>query len=193
MSITIRQPFEGNHPVTFPFGVRPTETSIQEKFRKWGLIGHHGTDYMVATSTPILACDDGQVSQSGVNGDFGISVTIQHSWGESIYGHLSEAKVTTGQNLKKGELVGLSGESGVVTSPHLHFGIKPKNPELDNGYLGFIDPTPFIKYSQDPAKLDKVTQYEIDNKKTETAVDEIARNLAETELKNPNNNTPGVK
>src|SRR3989344_181900 len=183
MDIAIRQAFEGNYPVTFPFGVRPTEPSIQEKFRKWGLIGHHGTDYMVPTSTPILACDNGQVIQSGTNGDFGISVIIDHLWGTSIYGHLLEAKVTTGQELKRGELVGFSGESGVVTSPHLHFGIKPKNPELDNGYLGFIDPTPFIKYSQDPAKLDKVTQYEIDNKKTETTIDEIAKNLAENQMK----------
>lgn len=180
MTIAIRQPFEGNHPVTFPFGARPTETSIQKKFQQWGLIGHHGMDFMISPDTPVLACDIGKVIQSGPNGDFGISVTLTHSWGESIYGHLKETKVTKGQEVTRGELLGLSGETGVVTAPHLHFGIKPLNPETDNGYFGFIDPAPFITYTNEAAQLDKVTQFELDNKKSQTVVEEMVKQLVTT-------------
>lgn len=56
-------------------------------------------------------------------------------------------KVKLNKKVKRGQILGLSGKSGFVTGSHLHFGIKPKNPDLENGYLGFIDPEPFLKSS----------------------------------------------
>ncbi|MBI4067162.1 M23 family metallopeptidase [Candidatus Gottesmanbacteria bacterium] len=178
MDLSLRAPFNGHYPVTFPFGARPTEESIQNKFKNWGLIGHHGIDFMLPLSTLIYACDDGQVTQTGPNGDFGISVIISHSWGESIYAHLKETKVTINQLVKKGDSLGLSGESGVVSGPHLHFGIKPKDAEINNGYFGFIDPSPFIQYVDE--KKENNTQ---NPQQPATEVDKIVQDL----LKNRQN------
>jgi type IV secretory pathway VirB10-like protein len=93
-----------------------------------------------------LATDTGKVIQAGENGSFGISITIQHSWGQSFYAHLKEAKVTPDPNkeIKAGELIALSGKSGTATGFHLHFGIKPNKPDAGNGYHGYVDPSPFL-------------------------------------------------
>lgn len=176
MNLSIRAPFDGHFPVTFPFGARPTEESIQQKFKNWGLIGHHGIDFMLPVETPIFACDDGLVIQAGPNGDFGISVVLTHTWGESICAHLKEIKITPNQTAKKGDILGLSGETGVVSGPHLHFGIKPKDAEVNNGYFGFIDPAPFLQYV-DIKQADKPVKPE---------VEEMVQQLLEREKKTGN-------
>lgn len=140
----LHYPFSGNFPVTFSFGAKSDNEDIKKKFQEWGIVEHNGLDFGLTAENEVFACDSGKVIQSGDNGDFGTSITIQHSWGQSIYGHLQETKINEGEEIGVNKVIGLSGSSGAAFGEHLHFAIKPNNPDLNNGYLGFIDPAPFL-------------------------------------------------
>jgi len=140
-------PFAGNFPVTFSFGQQSDNEEIKKKFQGWGIVGHNGLDFGLSVGNEVFACDDGKVIQSGDNGDFGTSIIIQHSWGQSVYGHLQETKVKEGEEIQINKVIGLSGSSGAAFGEHLHFAIKPNNPDLNNSYLGFIDPAPYLSLS----------------------------------------------
>ncbi|MBI5449384.1 M23 family metallopeptidase [Candidatus Gottesmanbacteria bacterium] len=66
------------------------------------------------------------------------------SVGQSLYAHLREVRTSVGDRVRAGTVIGLSGSSGMVTGPHLHFAIIPNKADLNNGYLGFIDPSPYF-------------------------------------------------
>ncbi len=114
---------------------------------------HTGIDIPAPRGTPILAAGAGTVIwatygvfQGGydITDPYGLAVTIQHDFGYqnqalyTIYGHMSEVDVVAGQHVQAGEQLGLVGESGKVTGPHLHFEIRlgkndffvTRNPEL---------------------------------------------------------------
>ncbi|MFA7381806.1 MAG: M23 family metallopeptidase, partial [Bacteroidia bacterium] len=113
---------------------------------------HNGIDFAMPIGTQVSAVDGGVVTIADM-GDYGLTVIVKHAWGESIYGHLSEVKVSVGQNISKGDIVALSGSTGTSTGPHLHFGIKPNNPDLSNDYFGFVDPAQYLGIdSVTPAK-----------------------------------------
>lgn len=139
----LRFPFNGQYPITFAFGLSPGTEQIKKKFAEWGIVGHHGIDFGFPEGTEVLACDEGTVIQTGDNGDFGISVTVKHSWGTSIYAHLQSFNVLVNDRVKKAQVIGVSGQTGFTTGAHLHFGIQPNNPDTNNGYLGYINPTPY--------------------------------------------------
>ncbi len=83
---------------------------------------HNGVDFRAAPGTPVLATADGTVSYVGHNGDFGLSVHIDHGIGiETSYCHLSSAGVRSGQTVRRGEQVGEVGSSGRSTGSHLHY------------------------------------------------------------------------
>ena len=101
---------------------------------------HQGIDFGVPTGTQVSAWGSGTVVQSGQNGGYGISVTIDHGNGlQSIYGHLSKAIAQVGQTVASGQLIGLSGSTGNSTGPHLHFGIS------QNGT--YVDPLSYLQRS----------------------------------------------
>ena len=137
-------PFYGSYPVTFDFGAQPSDENIKKKYQEWGIVGHNGLDFGLSEGTEVLACDEGVVMQAGDNCDFGISIAIKHSWGTSIYSHLQSFGVLVNDHVSKAQVIGLSGRTGFVTGPHLHFGIQPTNPDTNNGYLGYINPTPYL-------------------------------------------------
>lgn len=147
MDINLKPPFKGSYLVTFSFGAVPESEEIKKKYQEWGIIGHNGIDYGLSEGVEVLAADSGRVIQSGDNGEYGISITIEHSWGISIYGHLKEVKVSSDTEIKQGDLVGLSGYTGFSSGPHLHFGIKLKDSDINNGYQGFSDPSQYISES----------------------------------------------
>ena len=95
---------------------------------------HNGQDFIVPYGTEVYATGDGSVIESGWNsGGFGNCIVIDHGYGlQSIYGHLSEIKVVKGQNIKRGDLIGISGSTGLSSGPHLHYQIEKfgdhKNP-----------------------------------------------------------------
>jgi len=151
----LHYPFSGSFVVTFSFGAQSDNEEIKKKFQEWGIVGHNGLDFGLTSGTEVFPCDSGKVIQSGDNGDFGTSITIQHSWGQSIYGHLQETKVEEGDEIQVNKVIGLSGSSGAAFGEHLHFAIKPNNPDLNNGYLGFIDPAPYLSL---PSQKEKQKQ-----------------------------------
>lgn len=144
MTIHIRYPFTGSYQVTFPFGAVPADGEMQKKFKEWEINGHDGIDFGLPEGTEVIAVDTGIVTQSGENGDFGISITIKHAWGTSLYAHLRDVSVTIDEHVKEGTGIGHSGQTEYSIGPHLHFGIKPTGPDAANGYLGFVDPMPFF-------------------------------------------------
>ena len=85
---------------------------------------HSGTDYRAAVGTVVRAANDGVVVIAKDRYYAGGSVVIDHGGGiYSQYYHLSEIIVTLGDHVHKGDEIALSGESGRVSGPHLHFGI----------------------------------------------------------------------
>lgn len=140
----LRLPFHGDYPVTLGFGSHPENPEILEKFNSWGIAGHHGLDFALPEGTPVVASDSGVIKEARSIDDYGNTVVIEHSWGESWYAHLREVRVTVGQEVSRGDVIALSGQTGASFGPHLHFAIKPLDPDPANGFLGFVDPAPFF-------------------------------------------------
>jgi murein DD-endopeptidase MepM/ murein hydrolase activator NlpD len=85
---------------------------------------HAGVDIVTNSGSPVRAAMDGRVSDSGYNANYGNYLILNHADGyQSLYGHLSAAIATTGSKVSQGDLIGLSGNTGYSTGPHLHFGL----------------------------------------------------------------------
>ncbi|MBK8946487.1 MAG: peptidoglycan DD-metalloendopeptidase family protein [Ignavibacteriae bacterium] len=84
---------------------------------------HTGLDVVVDTGTEIFAPGDGKVIEAGVHYGYGNTIQVDHGFGYvTLYAHLSKIKVSKGQKVKRGDLIGLSGSSGELsTGPHLHY------------------------------------------------------------------------
>ena len=93
---------------------------------------HKGVDWATPTGTPVYASSGGTVSRAGWGSGYGYVVYIDHEDGrQTRYGHLSKILVTTGQKVKQGEKIALSGNTGVSTGPHLHFEILINGTQVD--------------------------------------------------------------
>ena len=83
---------------------------------------HLGVDYHARIGEPVVTTADGVVTMAKKNGSFGLEVEINHGNGfRTRYGHLSKILVRRGQRVKRGESIGLVGNSGRSTGPHLHY------------------------------------------------------------------------
>jgi murein DD-endopeptidase MepM/ murein hydrolase activator NlpD len=84
---------------------------------------HKGLDFTAPQGTPIYATGDGIVRISGYSaGGYGNHVEINHGYGyETLYGHMVRIKVTAGQKVKRGEVIGWVGSTGKSTGPHCHY------------------------------------------------------------------------
>ncbi len=94
---------------------------------------HTGVDISASMGTPVHAAADGIVAFSEFFSGYGRMVIIDHGGGMTTrYAHLSKFEVVTGQEIRRGDVLGFSGASGRVTSPHLHFEVRlggsPVNP-----------------------------------------------------------------
>ncbi|MFT3849215.1 MAG: M23 family metallopeptidase [Propionivibrio sp.] len=95
---------------------------------------HEGIDFGADAGTPVFASAGGVVGTAGFHPEYGNQIEIDHgNEFSSRYAHLSKLKVRAGQVVKRGQLIGLSGNSGRSTGPHLHFEVRFKgvaqNPE----------------------------------------------------------------
>ncbi len=85
---------------------------------------HRGVDFAVPMGSAVVASCGGTVIKAGWSGGLGNSVTLSHPDGRTtVYGHLSKILVSTGQSVSQGQRIALSGNTGVSTGPHLHFGM----------------------------------------------------------------------
>jgi hypothetical protein len=95
---------------------------------------HDGLDIGAPPNAPVHATAGGVVTVVGFDSKMGNMVAIEHGFGlETQYGHLAKQMVKQGQKVKRGDLIGLVGSSGLSTGPHLHYMIKvnerPVNPQ----------------------------------------------------------------
>lgn len=101
---------------------------------------HLGIDYRAAIGDKVPAANDGRVMFAGDLFYTGFTVILDHGMDiYTVYGHLSKTTVVAGQMVQKGELVGLSGNSGRTSGPHLHWGVKVQGQYIDGMVL--IDET----------------------------------------------------
>ena len=119
-SFTFANPLRVPLVVTSKYGYRPHPVTGRYQM-------HNGIDFRAATGTRVYASRDGKVIFAGRKGGYGKIVGIEHeddftTW----YGHLSRIKVKSGQWVSQGKVIGLSGNTGISTGPHLHFEIRYK-------------------------------------------------------------------
>lgn len=100
---------------------------------RWGR-AHTGVDVSTQPGAPIYAADGGTVTKASRYDAYGICIIIKHDNGyETYYAHLSKVMVKAGDKVYKGQEIGLSGQTGRVTGPHLHFEVRrygvPTDPE----------------------------------------------------------------
>lgn len=126
-------------PFIIPLDSKITSSYGNARIYNNSLQGFHGgTDFRAAVGTPIKAANDGVVVIAKDRYYAGGSVVIDHGYGiYSTYYHLSSIDMQVGQNVQRGQVIGLSGKSGRVTGPHLHFGM------IVGGYA--INPLDFIQ------------------------------------------------
>lgn len=137
-------PFSGQPQISLRFGEVYSDANLVENvLNKFGLVGHDGVDFAMSVGTTVTAADDGEVVKAG-EGPYGTTVVLHHSWGISYYGHLSSVAVAEGQTVKKGGQIGLSGDSGESTGPHLHFALEPAVGTAPAGFNGRVDPLPHL-------------------------------------------------
>uniref|UniRef100_UPI003D0E2FC2 M23 family metallopeptidase n=1 Tax=Arcobacter sp. TaxID=1872629 RepID=UPI003D0E2FC2 len=106
--------------VSASFGYRIHPVTHERKF-------HRGIDLRAHLKTPVYATADGVVRyvQSRDSGDFGRVIIIAHNFGfETVYAHLKQTKVKLGDVIKKNQVIGMTGNSGRSTGPHLHYEVR---------------------------------------------------------------------
>ncbi|MCX6179030.1 MAG: M23 family metallopeptidase [Chlorobiales bacterium] len=107
---------------------------------------HAGIDFSVPEGTKVQSAGDGIVAYAGYDKGYGQKVTINHGYGyKTIYAHLSKSLVRQGQRIKQGEIIALSGNTGVSTGPHMHYEVHKDNK--------IVNPTAYFFDGANPAKF----------------------------------------
>ncbi|MGO4460384.1 peptidoglycan DD-metalloendopeptidase family protein [Streptomyces sp. M-16] len=118
-----------------------TSTPYHQSGSMWSSGYHTGVDFVASTGTTVRAVGAGTVVSAGWGGAYGNEVVIRHADGKySQYGHLSQLSVSVGQSVTAGQRIGLSGATGNVTGPHLHFEIR-----TGPSYGSDIDPLAYLR------------------------------------------------
>ncbi|MCB8960552.1 MAG: M23 family metallopeptidase [Ardenticatenales bacterium] len=143
----------------FAFAYWPTEfRSITQSFgvneafyRRFGLPGHEGIDFMGPEGSKLFAVADGTVVQiqrtigEKMANPYGLHLTLAHADGyQTIYAHLSRIDVRMNQQVKAGQVIGLSGNTGNSLGAHLHLTLKKQGTFMPPWPNNIIDPTPFV-------------------------------------------------
>ncbi|NPA36587.1 MAG: M23 family metallopeptidase [Chlorobi bacterium] len=103
---------------------------------------HEGIDFIAPTGTSVFASADGVVRSVRRSDSFGKVIEIDHGYGiVTLYAHLSKIKVKRGQKVVRGEIIGLTGNTGLSLGPHLHYEVHVRNREVDPVSYFFKDLT----------------------------------------------------
>ncbi|MCX4987220.1 LysM peptidoglycan-binding domain-containing M23 family metallopeptidase [Streptomyces sp. NBC_00568] len=126
---------------TLPVDGATLGTSYKLAGSMWSSGYHTGVDFVVPTGTTIKSIAAGTVVSAGWGGAYGNQVVIQHADGRySQYAHMSSLSVSAGQTVTEGQQIGLSGATGNVTGPHLHFEVRT-TPD----YGSDVDPVAYLR------------------------------------------------
>ncbi|MGH7312320.1 MAG: M23 family metallopeptidase, partial [Candidatus Rokuibacteriota bacterium] len=118
MGLPSRWPVRG--AVNSEFGKRASPWTKEPEF-------HSGMDIAAHRGTSVKAPAAGVVQHAGPGGEYGLAVIINHDNGvRTLYGHLSKVLVQRGQRVDRGSVVGLSGNTGRSSGPHLHYEVYVK-------------------------------------------------------------------
>ncbi|MEU7369402.1 M23 family metallopeptidase [Streptomyces hygroscopicus] len=116
-------------------------TAYQASSGLWSSGTHTGIDFHASSGTPVHSVGSGEVVEAGWGGAYGNNVVIKMNDGTyTQYGHLSSIGVSVGQKVTPGQQIGLSGATGNVTGPHLHFEAR-----TSADYGSDIDPVAYLR------------------------------------------------
>jgi len=122
--------------------IAPVDTQVSEPFGTQRVFNgvvksvHQGLDFHAHPGTPVLAANSGQVVLAGDLFYEGKCVVIDHGQGLfTLYMHLSEIQAKEGLQVKRGQVIGLSGATGRATGPHLHMAVRWEGVYLDPARL----------------------------------------------------------
>lgn len=128
MSLLLDQLAEDNQRISHTPSIWPAEGKVTSKFgyRKSPFSGrrefHDGLDIANRRNTPIIAAADGAVVYAQYQSGYGKQIMIKHGYGlKTSYSHLSSYAVSSGEKVKKGEVIGYMGSTGWSTGNHLHY------------------------------------------------------------------------
>ncbi len=97
---------------------------------------HSGLDIAAPKGTPILAALDGTVCEAGTAESAGNYVKLSHDGGlYTLYCHMNSLNTEKGVKIRKGDVIGFVGETGLATGPHLHFEVQREGEKLDPSFL----------------------------------------------------------
>ena len=131
-----------NAPITSRFGLRVHPIL---RFARM----HRGMDFGARWGTPIHAAADGQVTRAGWAGGYGRQVRLAHGDGlATSYSHMSSMAVEPGAYVRRGQLIGYVGSSGLSTGPHLHYEVYRGGAAVDPLSVRFVTSRPI-----DPATV----------------------------------------
>lgn len=133
------QPINNRQLTLLAAGKKPLINPFHRTMRE-----HHGVDYLVPEGTAVFATADGVVkSLSEKNSSHGKAITIDHGNGyETSYSHLLDIRVRKGQKVKRGDIIALSGNSGLSFAPHLHYEVRYRDTRVDPVHYFFLELSP---------------------------------------------------
>lgn len=133
------QPVNNRQLTLLAAGKKPLINPFHRTMRE-----HHGVDYLVPEGTAVFATADGIVkSLSEQNSSHGKSIVISHGNGyETSYSHLLDVRVDKGQSVKRGDIIALSGNSGLSFVPHLHYEVRYRDTRVDPVHYFFLELSP---------------------------------------------------
>jgi murein DD-endopeptidase MepM/ murein hydrolase activator NlpD len=100
---------------------------------------HAGIDFGAAWGSPVYAVTDGTVSYAGWHGGHGNYVRLEHGGGIGTgYGHMSRIAVSPGMQVRRGQVIGYVGSSGLSTGPHLHYELYRNGQTVDPMSVRFV-------------------------------------------------------
>lgn len=147
--IFLAAPFAGRQRIRQGWGENPAHY-MGIRIAGTPLLGHNGLDFELSAGTEILAADDGQVIELDFDpAGYGRYLRILHRWGESLYAHLQDSMVESGERVRRGQIIGHAGRSARSTHDHLHFAIRIDPYQPWDGWGGYTNPLPFL----DPQNL----------------------------------------